>query len=186
MYCPKCGTENTGEVRFCRKCGAELETVAALMSGKLVIAESDEKKGYFANPSWEKALVPFFFGVAIMLASFILGFDPVTGAPGPWLALLLVAFPILGFGIAQIIKVSNKEKQGASVTVRAESGTDAAERGAKRLPESQTEYVSPDDVRDSREPEYVPSSVVEGTTRHLEMEEAVETNDLSGQNDNDE
>jgi hypothetical protein len=186
MYCPKCGTENTGEVRFCRKCGAELETVAALVEGKLVIADSAEEKGYFQNPSWEKALVPFFFGVAIMIASFILGFDPLTGAPTPWLALLLVAFPILGFGIAQIIKVSNKEKERDSVKVRPATVHDAANRGAKELPESHTEYVSSDDGRERREPEYVPASVVEGTTRHLEMEESVETSDLPQQNGTDE
>jgi hypothetical protein len=186
MYCPKCGTENTGEVRFCRKCGAELETVAALVEGKLVIADPDEKKGYFQNPSWEKALVPFFFGVAIMIASFILGFDPFTGAPTPWLALLFVAFPIVGFGIAQIIKVSNKEKERASVKVRPAAGRFVKGSGAKGLPESRTDYVSPDEGREEREPEYVPSSVVEGTTRHLEMEESIDTRDLSEEKSNNE
>ncbi len=186
MYCPKCGTENTGDVRFCRKCGSELETVAALVEGKLVIAESVEKEGYFQNPSWEKALVPFFFGVAIMIASFILGFDPNTGAPRPWLALLFIAFPIVGFGIAQIIKVSNKDKARNSVTVRAAFPGSASESGAKGLPESRTDYVSPDEGRDRREPEYVPGSVTEGTTRHLEMEEGVTTSDLSDQDSNNE
>jgi len=179
MYCPKCGTENNSEVRFCRNCGADLETVSALVEGRLVVSEESEKKGYFHNPSWEKAFVPFFFGVAVMILSFILGFDPNTGAPNPWLAMLFVAFPILGFGIAQIIKVSNKDKERNSVKVRSASGGKTAESGSKALPESRTDYVSPGEGRERREPEYVPGSVVEGTTRHLQMEESVETQDLS-------
>jgi hypothetical protein len=46
--------------------------------------------------------------------------------------------------------------------------------------------VSPDEGREEREPEYVPSSVVEGTTRHLEMEESIDTRDLSEEKSNNE
>lgn len=179
MYCPKCGIENNDEVRFCRKCGAELEAVAALIEGRLVVSEPDKPKGFFSAPSWEKALVSFFFGVSIMIASFILGFDPLTGAPTPWLAFLFIAFPIVGFGIAQIIKVTNVEKERGSVTVRPAAPAEVTASEPKELPESRTDYVSPDERFDSRTADLVPGSVVEGTTRHLEMEDKVETADLA-------
>lgn len=187
MYCPKCGVENNSEVRFCRKCGAELEAVAALIDGRLVVSDSAKPNGFFSEPSWEKALVPFFFGVAIMIASFILGFDPNTGEPRPWLAFLFLAFPIIGFGIAQIIKVSNKEKEkGRSpITVRAATPGEVPGVARKELSESRTDYVSPDEGADQRTPDLVPASVVEGTTRHLEMDDGIETNELPDQKPDD-
>ena len=186
MYCPKCGTENNSEVRFCRNCGSDLETVSALVEGRLVVAESDGEEGFLNRPSWEKGLGLLFFGTALLITSFILGFDPNTGAPRAWLAVLFLAFPIVGFGIAQIIKIANKEKERESVRVRSAAGARASEGGGKSLPESRTEYVSPGEGQKRREPEFVPGSVVEGTTRHLEMEESVETKDLSGNVSNNE
>lgn len=34
MYCPRCGTQNTDGVKFCRSCGTELEAVALVLSGR--------------------------------------------------------------------------------------------------------------------------------------------------------
>src|SRR5215207_5671568 len=34
MYCPQCATPNAGDVKFCRSCGTELESVALVLSGK--------------------------------------------------------------------------------------------------------------------------------------------------------
>lgn len=33
MYCPRCAAENLNDVKFCRGCGANLETVALALSG---------------------------------------------------------------------------------------------------------------------------------------------------------
>lgn len=183
MYCPKCGIENTSDVRFCRKCGAELEAVAALLDGRLVVSEPAETKQGLSKPSWERAFVSLFFGVAMMVASFILGIDPNTGVPNPWLALLFLAFPTVGYGIAQIIKVAiaEKEKERNPVTVRSSPTAGISGNAAKKLPESRTDYVSPEDRANHRTADLVPSSVVEGTTRHLEMEETIETQDLPEQ-----
>ncbi|HUF05603.1 MAG TPA: zinc ribbon domain-containing protein [Aridibacter sp.] len=179
IYCPKCGIGNSTEVRYCRSCGVELDTVAALIEGRLVISGSGEEEGFFRRPSWEKALVSFSLGVALLIASFVFGFDPENDSTTPWLALLFAAFPIIGYGIAQIIKVSNKDKESRNVTVR--TVQTAPGRESKELPESQTEYVSPEADPKFRTADHMPSSVVEGTTRHLEMEESAVTNDLSDQ-----
>lgn len=34
MYCPRCGTQNTDGVKFCRSCGTELEALALVLSGR--------------------------------------------------------------------------------------------------------------------------------------------------------
>ena len=34
MYCPQCATVNNGDVKFCRSCGMQLESVALALSGK--------------------------------------------------------------------------------------------------------------------------------------------------------
>lgn len=34
MYCPQCATLNAGDVKFCRSCGRELESVALALSNK--------------------------------------------------------------------------------------------------------------------------------------------------------
>lgn len=176
MYCPKCGIENSSDVKFCRKCGAELETVAALIEGRLTVSDSGKGKGFFTTPSWELAMLALFLGVAILVTAFILGFDYITGFPTPWLAMLIVAFPMIGYGVAQIIRVSTQEK---NVVVSSNASSAQQLRGGgKELPESHTDYVSPDDRAAHRTADLVPASVVEGTTRHLEMEEAVETDDL--------
>ena len=175
MFCPKCGTENSSPVRFCRTCGEDLETVSALVEGRLVVSGSTGDKGFFRKPSWELAMLSLFLGVAILVTAFILGFDYITGFPTPWLAMLIVAFPMIGYGVAQIIKVSTMAEM---IPVQP-----AAERqgelsgGHRELPESRTDYVSPEDVKDYRTADLVPGSVVEGTTRHLEMEEEPESDD---------
>jgi hypothetical protein len=40
MFCPKCATENAGDSKFCRGCGAGLEVVALALSGKLAPIDS--------------------------------------------------------------------------------------------------------------------------------------------------
>ena len=43
MYCPRCGTQNTDGVKFCRSCGTELEAVALVLSGRAAPpAEADD------------------------------------------------------------------------------------------------------------------------------------------------
>ncbi|REJ75973.1 MAG: zinc ribbon domain-containing protein [Acidobacteria bacterium] len=180
IYCPKCGTENSAEVRFCRNCGAELETVAALVEGRLVVAEDKDNEGFFRKASWEKALTAFSLGVVLLIISFIFGVDSQNDTTTPWLALLVLACPLIGFGVGQIIKVSNKDKKAAEMTVRAArpiGGNDT-----RRLAESKTDYVSPDSPKADREEMFAPGSVVEATTRHLEMQSDVETNDLADEN----
>lgn len=153
----------------------DLETVSALVEGRLVVSGSEDDLGFLRKPSWELAMLSLFLGVAILVTSFILGFDFVTGFPTPWLAMLIIAFPMVGYGVAQIIKVATKEAKIPVRPVEGEAGQFSP--GGRILPESRTEFVSPEDVKDYRTADLVPGSVVEGTTRHLEMREETESED---------
>ena len=35
MYCPACGSQNNDDVRFCRKCGADLRVVSRAMTKRI-------------------------------------------------------------------------------------------------------------------------------------------------------
>lgn len=43
MYCPSCGSENQSGVKFCTRCGTNLEVVTNALSGKLVSSTIDER-----------------------------------------------------------------------------------------------------------------------------------------------
>ncbi|HUF05606.1 MAG TPA: zinc-ribbon domain-containing protein [Aridibacter sp.] len=166
IYCPKCGTENTSGVRFCRKCGAEIEAVAALLEGRLVVSDGDEGKGIFRKLRWELAMLSLFLGVAFLLVAFIGGIDGNTGTPNPLFALLIFAFPLIGFGIAQAIRVSSGDKK----VVRASAAPREIPRTERdQLPESRTDYVSPEPAPGKRNDDLVAEGVVEKTTRRLEL-----------------
>lgn len=169
IYCPKCGTENTSGVRYCRNCGVEIDTVAALLDGRLVVSEESGKKGFLSKPGWEKALITFSFGVALLILGFILGFDHLSGSPTFWLGLLFLAFPLIGFGVGQMVRLSTNT--GDRVELRPGTPVAIPPADAKELPGSRTEYVSPEAGRPKEEGEFVPHSVVESTTRNLEMSE---------------
>lgn len=176
IFCPKCGTENTSGVRFCRNCGVEIEAVAALLEGRLVVSDEGEGKGFFGKRSWEKALIAFSLGVVLLILGFILGFDHTTGSPTPGLGLLLLAFPLIGFGVGQMVKLSSDSRDQVKVRPAAQNELSMAD--TKELPASETEYVSPEVPRERREAELAPPSVIESTTRNLDKKEEAVTRDL--------
>lgn len=51
MYCPTCGTQNSGDsdVRFCRSCGADLRAVSRAMDRSLPVRFAAALDSYFEN-----------------------------------------------------------------------------------------------------------------------------------------
>jgi hypothetical protein len=50
MYCPNCGTENTGtEVRFCRSCGVDLRTVSQALNKSVPVKIASKLDAYLEN-----------------------------------------------------------------------------------------------------------------------------------------
>jgi uncharacterized membrane protein YvbJ len=101
MFCPKCGTQNPDDGRFCRKCGADLGNVSAALSGKLsspLYTVDPRKRGV----SWETAITKIFMGLAFLVVSLILGY---TGGKNWWFWLLIPAFGCIGSGFAQFFQL---------------------------------------------------------------------------------
>ena len=122
MFCPKCGTQNPDNGKFCRSCGTDLKTVSDVLSGR---SGTTNQVAGFEVPNeiktwnrkgkpihWEGAVGKLFSGLAFLVVAIALG---VTGAAGGrfwWYWMLFPAFGALGSGIAQIIQLKKMEKQG--------------------------------------------------------------------------
>lgn len=176
MFCPKCGTQNPDDGRFCRSCGADLGNVSAALSGKL------SKAPYTVDPrkrgvSWEHAITKVFTGLAFLIVAIILGVTGKFGAQVWWFWLLIPAFATLGGGIAQIVQLKKLEKQEAAFAPQNTRNIISAAPPANALPPTQTDFVAPpkQSIYDTGELAERPGSVTEETTRHLQMDSEGET-----------
>ena len=173
MFCPKCGTQNPDDGRFCRSCGADLGNVSAAMSGR-----PPQRMQYTVDPrkrgvSWEHAITKIFTGLAFLIVSIILGMTGKFGAQVWWFWLLIPAFGSLGSGIAQVFQLKKLEKQEASFAPEETKNSIKSAPPNNALPPTQTDYAAPPpraSIYDTGELTERPGSVTEGTTRHLEMD----------------
>ena len=171
MFCPKCGTQNPEDGRFCRSCGADLGNVSAALSGKL------PKSQYTVDPrkrgvSWEHAITKTFTGLAFLIVAIILGVTGKFGAHNWWFWLLIPAFGSLGSGVAQFVQLKKLEKREATFAPQNTQNTISSAPLVNALPPTQTDYVSPPraSIYDTGELAERPGSVTENTTRHLEID----------------
>lgn len=172
MFCPKCGTQNSETGRFCRTCGADLGNVSEALSGNLRKNQNlVDKKGKPVN--YEQAITKLFTGLAFLIVALVLGITGVAGGKFWWFWLLIPAFGSLGSGIAQYVHLKKSEKANALFAAPNPQNTISDAPPNAFLPPSQTEYVAPDSRYKTGE--LVPPSVVENTTRHLEINSEGET-----------
>ena len=150
MFCPKCATQNPEGGSFCRGCGANISLVPQAMTGQ--IARADEEKGLTQEEACaipgrrrrreltlDSAFKNMFIGIAFLLISIALSRS--IGA-GWWFWMLIPAFSLMGTGVAQYIRI--RERQNYP-----------------------TPMLPPPAVRSTEHLMSPPSSVTEGTTRHL-------------------
>ena len=161
MFCPKCASQNIDGASFCRSCGANLSLVPQALSGELAqatSAEDDEScvMGRRKRPvSLDSAIKNVFMGVAFLLVAIALSFSI---GKGWWFWMLIPAFSMMATGLAQYIRIKEREKRGLQ---------------ARGFVQPQFQAPSTRDVFPARKTgELVapPASVTEGTTRHLGAE----------------
>src|SRR5688500_7249788 len=164
MFCPKCATQNLDGASFCRSCGANISLIPQAMTGQipqpappqdeLLVEEGCSPRGRRRRElTLDVAFKNIFIGVAFFIIAIAL--SRTIGA-GWWFWMLIPAFSLLGTGIAQYIRV--KEREGRLVA--------GAQRVQPLMPR-RTEEALTGRTDDLRSP--VPS-VTEGTTRHLGVE----------------
>lgn len=175
MFCPKCGTKNPDTGKFCRKCGMDMETITDVVTGKLPITSRiKDKKDGKKKVSWESALGKLSMGVAFMVIAFILGVTGAAGGKDWWFWMLIPAFAMIGAGVAQIIRLKEDPGQNVSIDLAVDS-RQIASNEQQSLPPKQTEFVSNIPETNYQTGDLVPPSVVENTTRHLELDKEGET-----------
>jgi len=171
MYCPQCATPNADGARFCRSCGMELEAVALMLRERLAQptevsgtkSESKTSQDWLENRS--KGVKSISTGVSLLIVSILIGVAMAFFVPPniPWILAwaVLVGWMAmwggveLGNGIAGVLEAKNRLRF-LGLAVR-ESGVDTTPR---ELSSAESEIIS---KRSSS-----PSSVTEGTTRHLD------------------
>lgn len=137
MFCPKCGTKNPDNGKFCRSCGTDLGNVSDALTGKLT--KKNQGFGMFEpiqplQPAqlwgkkgkpvrWDGAISTMFTGVAFLIIAIVLGITGIAGGKFWWFWMLIPAFGALGTGIAQIIQLKKMEK--SKVQIQPENSRDA-------------------------------------------------------------
>lgn len=160
MFCPKCGTQNPDEGKFCRSCGSDLGNVSSALS----TPQPQRLVNHKGKPiHLEGAISKIFTGLAFLVIAIVLSFS-VMGT-GWWFWMLIPAFGSLGAGIAQYMQLREAKRTqvgsaGSAATLPPPSNN--------ALPPQQTQWAAPESRYKTGD--LVPPSVAEGTTRHLEID----------------
>ena len=165
MFCPKCAAQNLEGASFCRVCGANISLIPQALTGQLPQAAEPEDLDSWGRSrrrrgrrelSLDNAFKNAFMGIAFLLVALALAFSRM--GTGWWFWMLIPAFSMMGTGVAQYIRLKEREKQ-SFLPGQIPQSTLPPPRQVDVFPSRATgELVSP------------PPSVTEGTTRHLGAE----------------
>jgi hypothetical protein len=167
MFCPKCGTENPDDGKFCRKCGSDLKIVADALTGKLISPDEGTGKKKKKKPTWESALTLIFVSLAFFTISIVLAFNPI--GQFWWFWILIPAFATLAGGVGQYIELKQNQQSNVNFGSDEKVSFPKSEK-VSALPPKQTDFVSNIPDVKHKTGDLAPPSVVERTTRHLEMD----------------
>ena len=157
MFCPKCATNNLDGASFCRGCGANISLVPQALTGQIVPAPAEEveeggrrhrRRRDRGEVTLDQAFKNIFMGIAFLIIALVLS---RTIGYAWWFWMLLPAFSLMGTGIAQCIRIKEREKR----TLLTPPPATQAFAPPPRAPEELRAPVA---------------SVTEGTTRHLGVE----------------
>ena len=165
MFCPKCATQNLDGASFCRSCGANISLIPQALAGQVPQYEETDNSRAARRArrrgkelSLDHSFKNIFMGVAFLIVAIALSRS--IGA-GWWFWMLLPAFSMMGTGVAQYMRIKEREK--TKMMVATPATTALPDRGA---------YNTPRNIQAPRTGELMPPvpSVTEGTTRHLGVE----------------
>ena len=156
MFCPKCGSQNADETKFCRGCGVDLSNVLAVVEGRAPDAPALALKHIDLFSSGLRWLI---VGVGLMIVA-VLGL-----ALSPRLAVIVLfalafAFGFIGTGISRLVQAKAIKR-----LVSPKIGEPPA------LSSGQSEYIQPPrSIYQTDDLVTTPRSVTEHTTTHLKMD----------------
>ena len=166
MFCPKCGSQNADDAKFCRACGTDISLVPQAVTGQLAERLADDGNDWHSRrrrrrdrekgpPSIERAVRSFIMGVAFIFVAFAVR----TWAPAGniwWFWMLIPAASMIADGVSTYIRVAENKKRLSPPYAPAQPAVQPPPR-ASALPPRNTGEIVP------------PPSITEGTTRHLNV-----------------
>ena len=175
MYCPSCGSNNQDEVKFCTRCGTNLDVVSDALRGRTTGAlETDERMVKLLKDYYRSRRMAIIGSVASLIALFKLALLLVIGFPEKLLPLVALLTGLLLYGLFALIwgmtKWNNSSSELKALGVSpSRRRTLTPEPEQLRLPANQS---SNDTQAYATDPIKTPGSVTEQTT-HLLDEPAV-------------
>lgn len=176
MFCPKCGTQNPDNGKFCRSCGTDLGGLSNALATKAPLHLTDRRgRPVTCATAYNKLAM----GAAFTVVAVILG---ISGAGRNWWFWLFIpAFMMIGSGVAQLVSYQQAKRERAAMGGMPEPQVFVEQPNPSSLPPTQTTYVSPQESR-YKTGDLVPPSVTDNTTRHLESNSEGETMTLPKSN----
>lgn len=163
MFCPNCAAQNVDGASFCRVCGANISLIPGALSGQVPQVKQEEEADGFCGrrrrrgePNIDSAMRNLFTGVAFLGVAIALAFTRM--GYGWWFWMLIPAFSMMGAGVAQYMRLKERQKQAF---------LPGALRQQPMMPQRRVDEFP---VRNTGELVAPPPSVTEGTTRHLGAE----------------
>ena len=101
MYCPSCGSNNQDEVKFCTRCGTNLEVVSDALRGTSTGGlETDERRVTLLKDYYRSRRMMLIGGAASALALFKLAGPFLLGFPEKMIPIVILS---LGFLLLSLI-----------------------------------------------------------------------------------
>src|SRR5215211_1964570 len=113
MFCPKCASQNLDGASFCRGCGANISLVPQALTGQLTRPDEDTSVWHEHGRrrrhelTLDLAFKNVFVGIAFLIIAIVLS---RTIGQAWWFWMLIPAFSLLGRGIAQYVRLRERDK----------------------------------------------------------------------------
>lgn len=178
MYCPQCATVNNGDLKFCRSCGLQLESVALAISGKAPPAKHRKKREAKTAQDWIEKRIEGVSGLTrgsiLMAVSLLLSAPMALFLPptfdAPWIIIWAVFFGWMAVwgGIEIAYGLSAILESKSQLRLMGSAGRESLPEATQRDRLLTGEPLQSTTELNTFKPLAGPASVTEGTTRHLD------------------
>jgi hypothetical protein len=177
VYCPSCGSNNQGEVKFCRRCGVNLGVVSDALSGRPAEqSQIDERMVKVFKDYYRGRNAVIIGSAASLIAIFKVTLFALIGLPAGTGFLGTLAGMFFFFGMIALVWGTAKWNNAASEikAIGRAAGAGKSLRPAEDHPASLSgEAPGIRNAVPSTDPPGFPASVTEQTTRQLDRQKFV-------------
>ncbi len=191
MFCPKCGTKNPDDGKYCRSCGVDIGNVPAALKGSGSLMLSDIEDGLSSmdmgcgtgsssarrrDPAevYGDGIKSVVSGVGFVVVAMALLFTGVAGGKVWWWAMLFPAFTFFAKGMSDIMK-SRRMETSRMAFYSTQASSLGPPPNTTALPPNRTDYVPATVESRFKTGDLVPPSVTDNTTKLLEIDKDGET-----------